>query len=227
MNNTNKLNLYGDEKKFKSPGHGADIATQRADDLDNMAIDFSKSYMQVLDIACGQGGQTIRMAKKKCYVLGIDKEDFSDDILELAKKEKCHKKVSFLQVDIQKDFLLEKTDYYDIVIFQRAIHYFSYQTALKIMNNIHRLMKHKSRLYISASGINSELGDNYREAPNIIEERYKPITKIMQEKHNIYGNICLYNETDIKKLANDSQFIPLKIFSSPFGNIKAILEKKI
>lgn len=63
---TTTLNKYGDQPILLAAGHGADIASQRADDLNMMAIDHARSRSSVfaIDIACGAGGQSLRLAQE-------------------------------------------------------------------------------------------------------------------------------------------------------------------
>jgi len=60
------LNLYGDHLSRTTGTHGADIASQRLDDLDRRClVEMLQSAMQhpvCLDLGCGYGYQGMRMA---------------------------------------------------------------------------------------------------------------------------------------------------------------------
>ncbi|WP_205182849.1 hypothetical protein [Burkholderia sp. LMG 13014] len=56
----NQLNIYGDHRRATPGNHGVDIAAQRADDLDNLAIERvrqlqlnGRSTVRALDVGRG------------------------------------------------------------------------------------------------------------------------------------------------------------------------------
>jgi len=44
----------------------------------------------------------------------------------------------------------------------------------------------------------------------------------MRDKHGIHGPVCLYSEDDMKSILTESGFAVETLFSSTFGNIKAV-----
>lgn len=75
------LNGYGDKRNPTISNHGVDIAAQRADDLDGMALDHLRSIKdqaRALDVASASGGQAIRMALVGADVLDLDIDDYSE-----------------------------------------------------------------------------------------------------------------------------------------------------
>ncbi len=87
-------------------------------------------------------------------------------------------------------------------------------------------MQPGSKLFISASGLYSELSEGYKDKEAPLEERYCKLDTKIAEKHHIKEPVCLYSEEDIKTLVEQFEFIPEEIWSSSFGNIKAIFIKK-
>ena len=82
---SNVINIHGDERLLAGDGrHGVDVAIQRADDLDMLAIKHIKSrsqdglFTKAVDFGCGSGGQVFRMAQAGANVLGVDITDASD-----------------------------------------------------------------------------------------------------------------------------------------------------
>lgn len=222
----NALNLYGDKPRFESQGHGADIASQRADDLDLIALGFLRSRphsstTMALDLACGKGGQAYRMALAGARVIAVDSSDFEDDILKL-RKSSGGLNISFLKEDMRfLDF--PGTVSFDIIICQRAIHYLPHLEAIKVVARMGKWLKPDGRIFLSASGANSELGSLYPGLEHNVEDRFHPLDPAMQEKHDIRGDVCLYTQDDIHLLAKRSNLQVLQSFLSPFGNIKAVL----
>jgi len=236
------LNNYGDKPFFIAIGHGADISSQRADDLDLMALErlASCSNPVAIDIACGAGGQAIRMARLGATVIAIDIADMGQSILSnaVALNDTEPLRIQFIQLDMRfLDTLTEADLQYvsreknkvlkaDIIICQRAIHYFTYLEAVVILAKINQIMAEDGRLYISASGINSELGNDYAGTTMFLDNRYSELSLAMRDKHGIHGRVCLYSEIDMTRLIENSGFSIEALFSSPFGNIKAVAKKR-
>ena len=109
---------------------------------------------------------------------------------------------------------------FDIILCQRAIHYLPYARACHVVQALCALLRVEGRLYLSASGLNSELGAGYRASPLI--ERHHELCPEMAEKHNIFGPVCLYEEGDMQFLLEKNGFVVEQLFVSPFGNIKAV-----
>jgi len=226
------FNLYGDDRALLSNGHGVDIASQRADDLDEMALERIHSliasgvfYPFAIDVASGAGGQALRMALTGADVLAVDLFDFSSAIYEGVSRNDLGGRVSFLQWDMRKLDEIKFGRNADVIVCQRAIHYFPFQAAVDIVERLDGLLQDDGRLYLSASGIQSELGDGYEGCRDALEVRYAELSENMQEKHGILGPVCLYSEEDMVKLLSTAGFEIERVSSSAFGNIKAVGRK--
>lgn len=226
-----KLNLYGDSPEFLAGGHGADIASQRADDLDQMAVQRvvacarTQTTTSALDIACGAGGQAIRMAQSGAQVLALDIMDMESIVTATARRYLdaigVTGEVKFMQFDMRRLDLLQLDKLADVIICQRAIHYFAYPEAIRVVAQMRRLLAADGRIYLSASGLYSELGQGYS-GYVLLENRYSALSPEMRVKHNILGPVCLYSEDDLKQLLTRAGLHPESVFSSKFGNIKAV-----
>lgn len=235
MNNT--LNLYGDKKLILDSGFGADIASQRADKLDQMALDWiwhltkkedTSRLINALDLACGLGGQAVRMAAAGAHVIAADIVDYENEIMASCAKVDIKDRISFFRVNlksIELNMAGKKTGQFDVIIFQRALHYLRFQEAIDALTNVRQLMARNGKLYVSVSGIGSELGNGYGHANNPLKTRFSKLALDMAEKHGIRSEVCLYNQTDFSSLLQSSGFRLEKIFTSPFGNHKAVATK--
>lgn len=216
------INLYGDKPEFLAAGHGADIASQRADDLDLMAIEWVRSLSSpfAIDVACGAGGQAFRLAQAGATVVATDIADMTQ-IIDSASTG-LPGRVVFVQLDMRCLDQLQVELPADVIVCQRAIHYLSFSAAIGVVAQMARLLAPGGRLYLSASGIHSELADGYvgRDAP--VEARYARLALAMREKHGIRSPVCLYSEDDLSRLLIAGGFAVESIFSSAFGNIKAV-----
>lgn len=235
MNPPQALNSYGDKLIQAGDGHGADISTQRQDELDRMsiarAVELAKmgKTVRTLDLGSGRGAQTKRLlAAGATLGVAVDQADFSDQFY--ASLPAGDRIGVFIPLDLgdsnfpQKITKRAETSVFDIVIFQRTIHYFTHAQAGAILASIRDLMAPHARLYISASGMDSELGDGYggRSAP--LPERFAPLAPSMAAKHGIFPSVCLYSTEELALLCQKAGLRILMAQESEFGNIKIIAE---
>lgn len=220
------LNTYGDSMVLLSKGFGVDVASQRADDLDNLATDFIKSRTScdiptlAMDICCGAGGQSIRMAQEGAKVLAIDVIS-GLSLFEKSESLGLGERIEFHQADARAlDAFMHKKS--DVIVCQRAIHHFKYSEALAIVSKMRSLLSPGGRVYISASGLFSEFGQGYAGSYLPLQDRYSTLSPEMQNKHGILGSVCLYSKTDMASLLREAGLTYLEMFTSAFGNIKAV-----
>lgn len=190
-----------------------------------MAIKAVTNYgtsCHALDVACGLGGQAIRLAEAGVQVVATDLADFSADVLERAAAADVADKVSFLVADLR---FIDKPlagHTFDIICCQRAIHYLPWQEAVLAVKSLGMLLKPEGKLFLSASGITSELGDGYAGHDLALAERYVPLADSMATKHNIQGPVCLYSLEDLAALFSAAGLSPTTLFVSEFGNVKGV-----
>ena len=113
-----------------------------------------------------------------------------------------------------------------IVYSQRFFHYLKYQEAGDLIQTLSESMPENSRLFLSASGIESELGNHYKAKSLPIENRYSVPAHDLAEKHQIFEPICLYTKDELVSLVEMYRFKAIDIWSSSFGNIKTVFVKK-
>ena len=222
------LNLYGDQRTPTISGHGVDIASQRMDDLDEASIDFIKDFREktglspvAFDLGCGLGAHSVRMAQAGASVIAIDLDNNREDVLKRASSAGLASQVSFVQMDIRKGLspIQKKVD---VVYSQRTLHYLTFEEAVNVLSVLKAKARNEVWTFVSASGINSELGDDYEHKHVELSKRYAELSPEMVEKHAINGRVCLYDQDDIERLLVTAGMIPIRIYASPFGNIKAI-----
>lgn len=233
-----KANEYGDLRSFLSPHHGIDVASQREDDLDRFASErirllSSERQPVALDVACGAGGQALRMALAGARVIAIDVAPLGEIFQEAMRKasEQAGRgglAAEFFWWDMRKlpdSPAGSLEDKVDVIVCQRAIHYFPHEEAVTTVSAMARCLVAGGQLYISASGLDSELSKDYAAANELLSGRFAPLSMAMAKKHGIYHPVCLYSISDMEQLLRSAGLEPRSIFESSFGNIKAIARK--
>ena len=222
------LNAYGDQKIETTGTHGADIAAQRVDDLDRACLqhilDTVPMQGAALDLGAGSGYHTLRMA-----ALGV--EAISVDLLDLTPRYERLRE-AFPSLNLRhdcgriEDFVAEQNRLpLSLIYSQRTFHYVPFSETVRVFQDLQHWALTNSKVFISVSGLESELGDDYPDRTTHIDARWSTLTPAMAEKHGILQPVCLYREDDVAHLADLSGFTPKTIWSSEFGNVKAILEK--
>ncbi len=211
-------------------GHGIDVAIQRADDLDERCLDFlgrrfeenPSVHPTALDIACGCGGQSLRMAARGASVTAVDIQDHADRLARVAGRWRMGKPPVFHRADMRNLPADLPGAPYDAIVCQRAIHYLPYAEILATIGNWSQFLKPGGRLFVSASGLDSEIGQDYPGRNLPIEKRFAPLSPEMAERYDIRPPVCLYETVDLLDLLHRAGFGVAETFVSPFGNVKAV-----
>lgn len=223
-----KFNPYGDRPIPTLGGHGVDIAIQRADELDARALEHiarvaAATACAALDIACGRGGQAVRMALAGARrVVALDIADYGAQIAALAAAAGVAERVRFQQADMRRlDALRELAGPWNVIVCQRALHYLPYDQAVAVTRTLAARLAAGGKLYLSASGLGSELGENYAGASQPVHRRFAPLAPHMADKHGIRGPVCLYRKDEFAQLITEAGLVVEWLASSAFGNVKA------
>lgn len=218
------INLYGDKDINKMAGYGHDISSQRFDDLDKSALICALKYnkKRFIDIGCGEArvGLTASIITD-CAIL-VDIVDVSDKINKF--RSNMNTNIEFINIDARA-LTPDQVMRVDIAYSQRFIHYLRYEEAKKLLAIVFEGSEKDAFLFISASGIKSELGIGYEGLNVPIEDRYFHLEEGCSRKHNILGNVCLYSEDDLCRLATSVGYKKENVYSSAFGNVKGIFKK--
>jgi len=221
-----KLNSYGDELIETTGFHGADIASQRMDDLDESAllhaIKVRSQAGVALDIGSGSGIQGLRFASLGIKSVLVDIIPAEQTVLKIRGLSELLP-LAYLQKDAN---LIVHEDLPKEILFvysQRFIHYLRYDRAVELFLAVRSRMKVGAKLFLSASGINTELADEYSALNQPISLRYGKLSEAMCKKHGIFEPVCLYSSQDIKQLSSEISMSCQIVYESKFGNIKAIL----
>lgn len=220
-------NIYGDQLIQRAgQSTGGEISSQREDELDQAVLleaqklvqNTSRGMPTAYDIGCGEEAtMAIKFAKAGCRTIACDMKPMPR-LQDLAKPGGNIAPEHILQGNAQ-DMNWAALPKPDILYSQRFLHYLRFQEAAKLLQDILREAK-GCKIYLSLSGIHSELSSGYEAAP--LQSRFAPLQARMAKKHGIHQNICLYAPEDAEALAKASGIEASRIWTSPFGNVKMI-----
>jgi SAM-dependent methyltransferase len=197
------------------------------------AIQCVKERRRVVavDLGCGSGIQSARLA-----LLGI--ETFAYDLMPDSGALQAIKnaaqamqddypmfRLNTKEVDIRR---LEKEDFPEnisIAYTQRFIHYLNYGQAKLALSILYDHMVSGGKLFISASGLESEVGRYHPSKSKPIRERYERLPREISERHEIYEPICPWAVQELESTLKEIGFCCSKITESDFGNVKGIFFK--
>ncbi len=222
---TGKLNVYGDSLVPTDGGHGADITSQRQDELDLGALAAVKERRApvVVDLGGGFGTLSAAMFEAGARVTMIDISDMAGSVFGAAKAKNREraKELTF----VRKDFLaINNNDLpgrIDILYSQRALHHLRYNDLLELLTTIRKRMPEGSVAFLSVGGFDTEYGLSFEGRERSVEERYGKVAPDMQEKHGIHHEITIYRPEEFAGLLEKAGFTVTSINPSSFGNIKA------
>ncbi|MDA0692206.1 MAG: class I SAM-dependent methyltransferase [Nitrospinae bacterium] len=222
------LNLYGDKMQNLAGTQGVDISSQRMDDLDRKCLQFALEQksddLAAVDLGCGLGVQGTRLALTGIKTLLIDSNDIGNRVAQCAGLLNLQN-IKFLQKDARLLLPQDLPEKIQILYSQRFIHYLKFEEAEALIKMMAEKMETGGRVFLSASGIDTELAVGYRDREKAVHDRYSPLNKEIALKHQIHEPVCLYSEMDLKQLLEAHGFKEVLVWSSEFGNIKAIFER--
>jgi hypothetical protein len=222
-------NELGDEIITTTGSHGVDVSSQRLNNLDKtglryaLGLDLYEGSHSAVDLGCGLGSQGVRFSLLGMDTTLIDIHDISDrvdflsDLFSLGD-------LQFTQTDARELKADDLPDSISLLHSQRFIHYLTFEEARDLLSLLAERMAPSGRAFISASGLYSELGDDYPDRDVALEDRYSKLSPTMAERHDIRDPVCLYAKEDMERLLSESGFQLREFLPSDFGNVKAIAE---
>jgi len=211
-----KTEATGDRPLPTSGRHGIDVASQRVDELDAACLRFAleRAPCVAVDLGCGSGFQGLRLALLGCRTLLVDRID-PHPLVSVA----CGGlPLRHLQADLAQLRPDQMPDGVGIATSQRFLHYLRFDEALNFLKTV------SGRIFLSASGLESELGSGYPAMGEPLHRRFARLDPEIGRRHQILVPVCLYAERDMSRILVISGFEVLVCFRSPFGNVKAIGE---
>lgn len=226
MTQDKPLNLYGDQLVATTGSHGPDIAGQRLDDLDKRALTTALTLNAgavCVDLGCGFGWQGLRLALfgLQTHLFDLQPERPALQAFRSAANLRLHYHCGDLQHSLKS-----LPPHIELAFSQRFVHFLTFQDASELIQQVGAHMSTGACLFLSASGIDSELGTDYAGRTTPLEERFAPLAPTMAAKHHIHAPVCLYNSKDLRALVGQADLVTLELWASPFGNVKGVFQKR-
>lgn len=206
-----------------------DALSQTGDALERLAIEDvqRRSRMgdpvRVLDIDCGHSGLFARLAEAGALVTAIDSEDIGLPVRDAMEALGLGDRVHFVRTRLA-DFVAEAAPAvpYDLIVIHRSIALMPFAEAQTTLRRLAGWLRIGGKLYASAFGLHSELGDSYPDAEHWVQQRFAPLAPEVAAKYGIDGPVCLYSERDLFLLLFEAGVGVLKSFTTTHGNVKAV-----
>ncbi len=206
--------------------HGIDISERRLDDLDKQVLQFALGYKVgdkvAIDIGCGFGRVSIMLALAGFEVWLFDKRDLSQHFAKVSEVLELGEKLKFFRKDISEITEEDLPKRYSIAIAQRVLHHLPFTHAKQLIGTVASKLGRSGRVFVSFSGLESEIAKGYGCRAEPVEQRYCKVNKENREKFEMTESVCLYNKNDVKKLFVGNSLVKEKLYISSFGNIKAV-----
>lgn len=208
------------EGENKNTGTGMNISSLRKDELDALAIADAMNHpdFSALDLCSGDGAMALEFSR---FLQKVTAWDILRPSLVEADP-RGSEKIRIIQKDIRDASFIPEESPFDIVLWQRAIHYLTWSEAIDTLLQLKGWISPGGRLYISASGFNSELGENYPGKHSRLQERFDFLSPEMQEKHDIRKRVCLYRISELVSVLEKCGYTVKDSWYSDFGNVKVV-----
>lgn len=179
--------------------------------------------VRVLDIDCGHSGLFVRLAEAGAVVTAIDPDDFGTAVRDAADALGVGARVHFVRARLA-DFVAEAapTAPFDLIVIHRSLALMPFAEAQAVLRRLTGWLRIGGKLYASALGVHSELGDHYPHAERWVQQRFSALAPEVAAKYGITGPVCLYSERDLFLLLFEAGVGVLKSFTTTHGNVKAV-----
>ena len=194
--------------------YGVDVAATRFDDLDQAVVAYVKTITtaKILEIGCGKGILAAALVAQGGIVTAVDIKD--------AGNVENTPQLRFIQADAANLPSTVINRHYNVIIIQRTLHYLPYEVANQLLTQL--TQERNSKLYISVSGIETAIAKYYPAIDTALSKRFAYLHTVGQDTFSITAPLCLYSKSEFLKLLRDAGWSVESIWTSAFGNHKAI-----
>jgi len=207
--------------------YGVDVGAIRLDDLDKKVCQAVAKRRQqgvevsVLDIGCGAGGLATALATLGANVTALDIDDYQSSFATNDIPTELKRRITFVQADIREYVATLRTPV-TLVVMQRVLHYLRYEEAVLVFRT---LASHvKGEFFLSVTGASTEIAHYYPYLERLLNERFGILSPPGQEKFSMTAPVCLYTETEVIALLQETGWQVVSHRVSDFGNIKVVTQ---
>ena len=111
---------------------------------------------------------------------------------------------------------------FDLIVGQLALHPLRYEEARKAVRQLLLTLKIGGKIYLSAYGLHSTLGDHYPDSGKLIEERHAALPPALAASYGLPGPLCLYSERNLITLLFGVGASVLQSATGTLGNVRAV-----
>lgn len=223
------VNVYGDHLDVPMGDWGCDISSQRLDDLDKQCITHAMQLAdgaRGVDLGSGHGVPSFICALAGVRMTLFDVLPLDGYFAELAKFFPIlPERLVFVEADLGRISPEMMPHNLDFIYSQRFVHYLRFGDAQQLLLHATANLKPGGLLFLSASGLDSELGDGYEGKNFKPADRFHPLAPNTAKKHSILSDVCLYTTKDMCDLVIPLGLEPISVTKSAFGNVKGTFRK--
>ncbi|MES2770659.1 MAG: hypothetical protein V4623_01550 [Pseudomonadota bacterium] len=111
---------------------------------------------------------------------------------------------------------------FDVIVGQFVLHTVPYEAAKARLKQLLGLLKIGGKLYLSAYGLHSTLGDHYPDSGKLVKERFAAVPQAIATLYDVHGEICLYSERNLISLMFELGASVLHSATGALGNVRAV-----
>ena len=199
---------------------------QVADELEELVLREivlrvrSNMPTRVLDLRCGEGRRSVSMAELGAEVLAADTPELSSSVKNRALAAGVGENIRFAPVKTLPEDLPQGP--FDLAFCHHGISRLPYADARQTLRAVLKSLCIGGKLFISAYGLHSALGENYAGANTPIERRFCKLTPTLAKSYNIQEPVCLYSERNLVILLFEIGGSVLRSFTTTHGTVKAV-----
>lgn len=207
-----------------------DLISETGDALESLAVAevVRRARMgetvHALDIDCAHSGLFLRLAAAGAQVTAVDADDLQVPVADAAAAHAVGERVRFLRHalgELQAAAVPPGAPF-DLIVVHRSLPFLAFADAEAVLRRLASWLKIGGKLYVSAFGKHSELGDHYPHAGYFVQQRFAELEPTVARKYGIAGPVCLYSERDLFLLLFEAGASVLKSFTTTHGNVKAV-----
>jgi len=224
MNAPSKRGEFGGRKDW------LDLIGETGDVLENLAVEevLRRTRMgetvHALDIDCAHSGLFLRLAEAGARVTAVDADDLHVPVADAAAAHTVGERVRFLRHSLGelRTAAAPPGAPFDLIVVHRSLPFLPFADAEAVLRRLAGWLKIGGKLYVSAFGKHSELGDHYPHAGHFVQQRFAELEPAVAHKYGIAGPVCLYSERDLFLLLFEAGASVLRSFTTTHGNVKAV-----